>query len=149
MDIKELLKSLKAYNKGNTEYYNIIDFYSLVRRLSVCSVTEELLIVPFYLSEKITYEIYEYQLNIRIVEQPCFDKYMLNMTGKKCIQDIETDIWNKRKQCDIEVLDIERSNIIENLRNYINYLLQNPKLENEIYHNMGEYDIHNIYIAIY
>ena len=149
MNIKEILNNVKEYKRGNEEYYNVVDFQNIVMNLQDCSETEELLLVPFYITEKVTYEIYEYQLYIRMVERPCFDEYMLQMTGKNNVQEIKVEIWNKRKQCDIEVLNNGDSNIISKLKSYLNYLLHNQELENELKQYLGEFDIHNLYYAIY
>jgi uncharacterized phage-like protein YoqJ len=149
MRILNILKNIDAYKRGQTEYYSVIDFHNAIKNTTEIIETEDLLIVPFYLSENITYEIYQYELNIRVEEKPCFVDNMLRMTSKHQLEDIDKEILSIRQICDIEIIINTYKNIRDGVSNYIDYLLDNEKLKYELRDYLGEYDDRNLYFAVY
>jgi len=149
MNIYKILKDVRGQKRGKTEYYNILDFQETLENTNKYIETEEVLLVPFYLTNTGTLEIYEYQLYIRVVDSPCFTEYMLKMTGKRDKKDIEEKYWNLRKNCDIEVIKGEYNDILQQVKNYVEYLLDDDELSRSIKDYLGEFHNANLYFAVY
>ena len=50
------------------------------------------ILTPCYIHAGALYELYEYELNIRLTDQPDFHRYLLKKTGRKAVEDIPDHI---------------------------------------------------------
>ena len=107
------------------------------------------LITPFYVKERMRYELYAYELYIDIVEKKDFNKYLLKYTSKKSIEEIPKDIIDRHKNCYIDLLKGEYLEI-KRLLNYIEYIFTSEEIKKGIEIVFSEScNNNNIFFAVY
>lgn len=72
-----------------------------------------------------------------------FSDYILKLTGKKRIEDIPDRILYLRKKC---FSTINESN---KLRDFLEFLLHDKNLQEEVERVFGNYSIENLYALVY
>ena len=60
---------------------------------------EDITILPYYIHNKRIMELYDYELNIRLVDSPDVDRSILKRTGKLSIDEIDTRVLSKLQNC--------------------------------------------------
>lgn len=104
--------------------------------------------MPFYIDDKHTYELYEYQLYIHITNKPDIGQYLLKKTGKKSLTEIDKDILEKLLKCNSETIK-DKKKQIEIMEGYFNYVHSNKDIKSKIEKYFGDYSDSNLYYAIY
>lgn len=140
MTLQDLLKSLSEYELFEDKYYNFEDFRKQIELKQSFSISSKgILIAPFYIIKKGIIELYDYDLQINVVENPKIDKYLLTRTGKRNISEIDPFIYNKLKSCYIEIIKPETEISTERLLEYINLIMNaEDVLERIKYHNINQ-----------
>ena len=59
---------------------------------------EDAIITPFYICSKGILEIYDYELNIRLVEFKQYERYLLSRTGASQMKEIDELIEDKLRR---------------------------------------------------
>ena len=150
MNINDILVRLPILKQYGSEYYNFLSLYEILTSIVENEISiDDLVIVPFYITSDITLELYDYEFNIRIVNKPNIENYLLKKTGKKRVEDIDNDIINKTKKCYIEITPDRNSDAIFYMKEYLHYCLNNNVIRNRIENKTGCYDANNLYFEMY
>ena len=72
-----------------------------------------------------------------------FKEYVLNLTGKKRIEDIPKEILTIRNSCFATVDEPDK------LKDFLKFLFQNKYLQKEVEQVFGEYVVKNLYAIVY
>jgi hypothetical protein len=150
VNIEKLIHNLNKYERCRSEYYNLLEFKKMIEQVAIDEI-EDFILTPFYITDKLTLEIYDYELYIRCVDKPNFEKYLLNKTGKNSILEIDSKIKEKFKMCYIELekgkdLKVEVEIFINK---YLDYLLNSEEIRIRIEQQTGEFDSKNLYFEFY
>lgn len=149
--LHEVIQSLNATELPNGEIlYGFIDFYDAVKK--ICEeyiATDDCIITPYYVFEERRMELYEYELNIRLVDKFNFEQYLLSKTGKTKIDDIPKAVILLHKNCYYEILNTECKVSIKKIGQYIDYLYNSDKLKKQVQQVFGRFDIQNLMFEFY
>ena len=149
INIKEELKKLKLYKILNENLYKLSEFKEELQLIN-CETFEsdDLIITPFYIDNNKVYELYAYELNVRIVEEIDFDTYVKKITGKSKVEDIPEDIIELHKHCYIGITNTQGLSKDE-LYKYILYLQNSRQIREEIQKKFSTYDKDKLYFEVY
>lgn len=149
-NFQAIMKSLNIVKISNEEFYKIADLEKELLLIETDKIeVSDCILTPFYFYGGKRYELYAYELNIRIVEEINFNKHLLKITGKEDIANIPNDIIARQKECCIELLQDNVHVSIERLLEYIYYLYGNVDIRNEVISFAGEFDINNLFYIVY
>ena len=131
------------------EYYKVIDLEQSIKDRNCFDILGDITLIPFYLTSGSTYEIYDYELNIRIVKQSERNKYFLAKTGKTSLETIDQETLKKLELCYVEITREKRTEATAQIKKYIEYLLNSPKVRKRIPEKLGEFCKENLYFEAY
>ena len=142
MHITDIHSNLRTITISNEVYFNCNDFFELLKtendiRFIDCIIT------PFYISNNKRYELYEYELIMSSTES--FQQYMTIVAGRQ-YESINNNVLEIRRNCYIELSDRINSDITADVIKYIEYLMDNIKLKNEVKDIFDEYDASKIFL---
>ena len=99
----DILEAAKTINLSNPKYYELNSFIDkLVQFNEVEVIAEDTILTPFYICEQGILEIYDYELNLRKVNSPSINNFILTKTGKRSLDKVDPTIEQKLKHCYIE-----------------------------------------------
>lgn len=127
---------------GNEDYINILDLKKWVNSDDNI-VVENCIITPYYICSNRRYELYQYEF-IFDQNEKSFEHYILTISGKKNIDEVDNNIMELRKVCFDNSIKTAKINII----NWIDYLINSQMICKEIKDIYGEYKLSNLYVAI-
>lgn len=78
-------------------------------------------------------------LNIRLVENPDFEKFLLRRTGKFKVDDIPKEVILLQRNCYFEVLKTEHKISNQKIKQYIDFLYNNNCLKRQIEQTFGKF----------
>lgn len=110
---------------------------------------EDCVITPYYFYEGKRVELYEFEFNIRLVNTPDFNRYILSKTGKTQIKDIPEEVIFQQKNCYQEVVKTDNKLSKDRIQQYIQYLYDNKALKKEIQKIFGKFDKEKILFEFY
>lgn len=143
----DLMKEIKYIMVSNNKYYNLLSLYKLINKTEnqILPINDKI-ILPFYICDNLVYEIYDFELFIKVGGESV-NNYILNKTGKSKIEFVNEKIINKLKNCYIspENKYINNDEIIK----YIRYIFSDDELRDRISNMYGDFDIKNIFFEIY
>lgn len=117
--------------------------------ISNLDVIDDVILTPFYLTPNGTYEIYDYELNIRNVIQSNKVNYFKKKTGKKSLEEINQEILKKLQLCYIEIEKEGNSKAVVALKKYLEYLLTSHSFKERIPEALGRFDNTNLYFEVF
>ena len=118
-------------------------------RISTYIELEDVLLTPFYVNAKNQrYELYEYELNIVVSDRPSFSEYATRYFGRE-LSGVPEKMVNRVRHCYIGVTKKAPENILVQLKEYVRFILQNQEIRTEIYSCMEEYEVSNLFFALY
>ncbi|MFR2534668.1 MAG: hypothetical protein ACLS95_05505 [Clostridia bacterium] len=146
----DIIKNFKITKISNEKLYQMSD---LEKALNLSNEDEfdidELVIIPFYIEEGKLYELYAFELNIRVVKERNFDKYMLKFTGQEKMEDIPLWIIERQKKCYIEIKEDERTISKTRIQEYLNYINNSEEIKEDITSVYGNFTKDNLYFELY
>lgn len=150
-NIQDVIKSLNTTKFSNgEELYSFVEFLGVIKNMCEDYVnTDDCIITPYYVSEKRRMELYEYELNIRLVETLDFEKYLLRRTGKLKIDDIPREVILLQNNCYFEILKTDHKISIEKIIQYIDFLYTNDRLKHQIRQEFEEFERERLLFAFY
>lgn len=102
---------------------------------------EEVLITPYYIQDNMRMELYQYEF---YCTNDCgFEDYILTQTGKKRIEEVPEEILYIKKNCFATLKEVHK------LMDFINFILENEDLQEEVKQVFGEYMAENLYAIVY
>ncbi len=140
INLKEELRKLKIYKISNEELYKLSEFEEKLKLTNIKTFeSDDLIIMPYYIDNNKIYELYAYELNVRIVDKIDFDTYIKKITGKEKIEDIPDNIIILHKHCYIGITNNQGLSK-EKLYEYIIYLQNSQQIKEEIQKTFSTYD---------
>lgn len=83
MELSDVFNDMERYKRYGCTYYKVIDFIQQLSGVEDLSITEDVVLTPFYLLPNSTYELYDYEVYFLNVKQSRKEEYILRRTGKK------------------------------------------------------------------
>lgn len=149
--LQEIIQALNATELPNGEIlYGFSDFYDVIKKICEEYIeTDDCIITPYYVCEGRRLELYEYEMNIRLVDESDFEQYLLGKTGKIKVDDIPKAVILLHKNCYYEILKTEGKVSIEKIRQYIDYLYNSDNLKKQVQQVFGRFDSQHLMFEFY
>lgn len=148
--LKDLLNSISTIEMAHTKYYRLNDLYNVLNKMHGEEIeVDDTILTPFYICDLGRLEIYDYELNIRLVDRPSEETFMLTKTGKKNIDEVDNEIKQKLRNCYLELVKPQRFISVNRLKNYIEYVRTSPEIKERISEYLHEYDTDKLYFENY
>ena len=107
------------------------------------------ILTPCYIHAGALYELYEYELNIRLTDQPDFHRYLLKKTGRKTVEDVPDHIVRLQKECCIEVSKAEGQLPVERLLQFVDFLCAEEAVISQVQQVFGAYQSDGLWFSVY
>jgi len=148
--LNDLINSISTLERSNTKYYRVNDLHNVLNKMHGEEIEViDTILTPFYICDLGVLEIYDYELNIRLVDRPSDETFILTKTGKKSIDEVSTEIEQKLRSCYLELVKPQKfllSNLIEK---YVYYVKTSPEIKERISQYLHEFDNDKLYFEIY
>ena len=145
MDIIGICSKLNTISVSNELFFSCNDFFNLLKMDGDIGYID-CIITPFYISNNKRYELYEYELVMSSTES--FEQYMEIVTGHK-FEAVNKNVIEIRRHCYIELSDKVNSDVTAEVIEYIEYIKNSIKLQNEIKDMFDGFDDAKMFFAIY
>ena len=110
---------------------------------------EEIIFTPYYIHDGELYELYEYELSIRLTNQPDFHRYLLKKTGQRTVEEIPDYIVRLQKECHIEVSKAVGRLLVGRLLQYVDFLCAEEAMISQIQQVFGAYQRNDLWFSVY
>ena len=107
------------------------------------------ILTPYYIHAGALYELYEYELNIRLTDQPDFRRYLLKKTGKGTVEEVPDQIVRLQRECYIEVLTADGLLPLGRLLQYIDFLSAEEAVISQVQQVFGAYQTDGLWFSVY
>lgn len=148
MGFEELVKMLPViehYKSKYINYFNLLDCI-VSGEFDTCA---DLFAIPFYLTDKGIYELYEYELMIRNEAEFDVENYILTKTGRASIDTVPDDILKRFYVCKIDMKKMKTGALKRALLNYLKELSIDAEMHDRMISVFGTFDIQNIWFEFY
>ena len=112
-------------------------------------IVEDCILTPYYIHAGALYELYEYELNIRLTDQPDFRRYLLKKTGKGTVEEVPDQIVRLQRECYIEVLTADGLLPLGRLLQYIDFLSAEEAVISQVQQVFGAYQTDGLWFSVY
>ena len=149
--LSDIVQRSKSEKRANGEvFYSLVDFRGQLEALKEAALAvPDCILTPYYIHAGALYELYEYELNIRLTDQPDFHRYLLKKTGRKTVEDIPDHIVRLQKECCIEVSKAEGRLSVERLLQYVDFLCAEEAMISQIQRVFGAYQSDGLWFSVY
>ncbi|WP_022777918.1 hypothetical protein [Butyrivibrio sp. AE3009] len=130
--------------QADDDLLNIHEALDLISKDAGDLLAEEALITPYYIDGRKKYELYQYEF---CLSGESFQEFLERKTGKKA-ELVDKDIIILRAMCFANLHD-GMEVVSKNIKNYFEYLLSNPEIQEEISEIFGSYDEEKMFMEIY
>ena len=149
ISLQEEFMKLNIFQIANEELYKLSDLKEKMQQGSFENFeAEDLIITPYYIDNGRLYELYAFELNIRVVGKIDFDSHLKKITGKENVEEIPEEIIDLHRHCYIEKTDSQCLSKKE-LQKYIFYLENSEQIRKEIQKVFSTFDKNNLYFEVY
>ena len=150
----KLLDVIRLAERGERpngeELYRIEGFREQLEALNEDTlIVEDCILTPYYIHAGALYELYEYELNIRLTDQPDFRRYLLKKTGRKTVEDVPDHIVRLQKECCIEVSKAEGQLPVERLLQFVDFLCAEEAVISQVQQVFGAYQSDGLWFSVY
>ncbi len=150
MNFKDVIQVLDVFNISNEEFYKLVDLKEYLVSMKEDNIeSSECILTPYYIHENKRLELYEYELNIRKVEKADFEKYLLELTGQKNMEDVPRNVIEVQRNCHIELENDNSFLSINSLIQYVDYILNNVDVRTQVKDCFGSFNVEEIFFAFY
>ncbi len=148
--LDEIRLAERVERPNGEELYRIAGFREQLEALNEgILIVEDCILTPYYIHDGALYELYEYELNIRLTDQPDFHRYLLKKTGRKTVEDVPAHIVRLQKECCIEVSKAEGPLLVERLLQYVDFLCAEEVMISQIQQVFGTYQRNDLWFSVY
>ena len=150
----KLLDVIRLAERGERpngeELYRIEGFREQLEALNEDTlIVEDCILTPYYIHAGALYELYEYELNIRLTDQPDFRRYLLKKTGKGTVEEVPDQIVRLQRECYIEVLTADGLLSVGRLLQYIDFLFAEETVISQVQQVFGVYQPDGLRFSVY
>ena len=140
----------RAERPNGEELYRIEGFREQLEALNEDTlIVEDCILTPYYIHAGALYELYEYELNIRLTDQPDFRRYLLKKTGKGTVEEVPDQIVRLQRECYIEVLTADGLLPLGRLLQYIDFLSAEEAVISQVQQVFGAYQTDGLWFSVY
>lgn len=149
--LSDIVQWSKTEKRANGEvFYNLADFRRQLESLKEDSLAvPDCILTPYYIHAGALYELYEYELNIRLTDQPDFHRYLLKKTGKGTVEEVPDQIVRLQRECYIEVLTADGLLPVGRLLQYVDFLFAEETVISQVQQVFGAYRRNDLWLAFY
>lgn len=149
--LSDIVQRSKTEKRANGEFfYSLADFRRQLESLKEDSLAvPDCILTPYYIHAGALYELYEYELNIRLTDQPDFRRYLLKKTGRKTVEDVPDHIVRLQKECCIEVSKAEGQLPVERLLQFVDFLCAEEAVISQVQQVFGAYQSDGLWFSVY
>lgn len=153
--IEDIIYKLPVHEIRNVSYYKLIDLQKKLLEIeaedfeiSTCSLT------PFYLDINGTYEIYHQALELNLVNEPMFEKY-INKLFRKHSNEIDSYYLKLHTTCFVESILPNRSIKVPTIIKWIDYVIDDNSNDEDMLKHIKNYfndeylDINKLYFELF
>ena len=150
----KLLDVIRLAERGERpngeELYRIAGFREQLEALNEgILIVEDCILTPYYIHDGALYELYEYEMNIRLTDQPDFRRYLLKKTGKGTVEEVPDQIVRLQRECYIEVLTADGLLSVGRLLQYIDFLFAEETVISQVQQVFGVYQPDGLRFSVY
>lgn len=151
MKLLDVIRLAERVERPNgEELYRIAGFREQLEALNEGTlIVEDCILTPYYIHDGAMYELYEYELNIRLTDQPDFRRYLLKKTGRKTVEDVPDHIVRLQKECCIEVSKAEGRLPVERLLQFVDFLCAEEAVISQVQQVFGAYQSDGLWFSVY
>lgn len=149
--LQNIINSLNPTKLPNGEVlYSFVEFHKVIKQICEDYVSsDDCIIMPYYALGEMRMELYEYELNIRLVDNLDFKKYLQEKTGKLKIDDIPEEVIFLQKNCYLEVLKTEHKVSVKKIEQYIDFLHNYDGLKRQVEQVFGRFEREGLRFEFY
>ena len=157
LSFAEILSDISTEKIFCTHYYKLVDVKK--KLMSLCFerafIDRNYHILPFYICDEGTYEVYWYEYTMCLVDKPSFEEYILLKTGSKNIAAVDESIRKKMENLYLEVADSSGLFPLSKLFSYIEFVVESDSIKldvTEAFKRISpnfEFNDRNLYLEIY
>lgn len=149
-DLYRILSLIDPLDVSNGQYYRLIDIVRILESISEEEIEiEDTIMTVFYVCDQGVLEIYDYELNIRVVEYPNWERFLLSKTGKESVEAVNSDILSKLQRCYIEVVKPQHLLKKQELQEFLNFVKKSSEIRLRVSEMLQEFDENNICFEVY
>ena len=151
MKLLDVIRLAERVERPNgEELYRIAGFREQLEALNEDTlIVEDCILTPYYIHAGALYELYEYELNIRLTDQPDFRRYLLKKTGKGTVEEAPDQIVRLQRECYIEVLKADGQLPVGRLLQYVDFLFAEEAVISQVQQVFGVYQRNGLWLAFY
>ena len=151
MKLLDVIRLAERVERPNgEELYRIAGFREQLEALNEgILIVEDCILTPYYIHDGAMYELYEYELNIRLTDQPDFRRYLLKKTGKGTVEEVPDQIVRLQRECYIEVLTADGLLSVGRLLQYIDFLFAEETVISQVQQVFGVYQPDGLRFSVY
>ena len=148
--LDEIRLAERVERPNGEELYRIAGFREQLEALNEgILIVEDCILTPYYIHDGALYELYEYELNIRLTDQPDFRRYLLKKTGKGTVEEVPDQIVRLQRECYIEVLTADGLLSVGLLLQYIDFLFAEETVISQVQQVFGVYQPDGLRFSVY
>jgi len=146
--IREILDFVSEIEFSKCLYYQFLSLNSILSSMKGEKIEkEDMILTPYYICDKGILEIYDYELNVRVVENVDTKSYFLKKTGKATLDEIDGEILEKMKRCYVE---LKTENLdVDVILGYIEFVLGSKELKDRVEKIDGIYNCEKLFFELY
>ena len=151
MKLLDVIRLAERVERPNgEELYRIAGFREQLEALNESIlIVEDCILTPYYIHDGALYELYEYEMNIRLTDQPDFRRYLLKKTGKGTVEEVPDQIVRLQRECYIEVLTADGLLPVGRLLQYIDFLFAEETVISQVQQVFGVYQPDGLWFSVY
>lgn len=151
MKLLDVIRLAERVERPNgEELYRIAGFREQLEALNEgILIVEDCILTPYYIHDGALYELYEYEMNIRLTDQPDFRRYLLKKTGKGTVEEVPDQIVRLQRECYIEVLTADGLLSVGRLLQYIDFLFAEETVISQVQQVFGVYQPDGLRFSVY
>lgn len=148
--LDEIRLAERVERPNGEELYRIAGFREQLEALNEgILIVEDCILTPYYIHDGALYELYEYEMNIRLTDQPDFRRYLLKKTGKGTVEEVPDQIVRLQRECYIEVLTADGLLSVGRLLQYIDFLSAEEAVISQVQQVFGVYQPDGLRFSVY
>lgn len=148
--LDEIRLAERVERPNGEELYRIAGFREQLEALNESIlIVEDCILTPYYIHDGALYELYEYEMNIRLTDQPDFRRYLLKKTGKGTVEEVPDQIVRLQRECYIEVLKADGQLPVGRLLQYIDFLFAEETVISQVQQVFGVYQPDGLWFSVY
>lgn len=149
-NLMDIVHALDFKVVSNEQYYKLKDLNNALNASKDRFVeVDDYIIMPYYVSSGKRLELYEYELKIWSDSQESFEYFILNLTGRKKLDDVPSEVLQRQKHCVVTCEKNSRKLKISRLKKYLCFLLNDKDLQEQIKRSFGFFEEDNLYFEVY